>query len=796
MQRLQLYIEETPDVYRLVDLFDNENIELTSTIQDIRDISKVFTDYSQTFVVPASETNNKIFRHYYNYYITDGAYDARTKKKARLEINYLPFRRGKIFLNSVKMKNNNPHSYELIFYGETVSLKDLIGDDELTDLAERKNELTGALEKKYLSNYNHEYNEVNVRSGFTNGIDFLIDGEVQEEAIIYPLITSKKRLYFHSATPDFNADGNIYHDESLTPDEGDPYRGLRFTDLKPAIKAIHIIEAIEDTYRDSENNRVIQFTRDFFDSTAFENLYMWVNSKKGEFNDLDDDEQYLFSYFVDGFTEKYPSAVYSDSLTIDGSELTVDTLSSFRYRFRLDVVVSDQNVEYDVILRNKNNGAEYRQSYIGNNIFETPYDAFGSFIEFNLAEWEKNPKYDSDGSKVHSQTFEIEIRSKEELTINPAQFIYYKTNIFNTFDDYFYDTSTGELTETQLLMKDRLPNMKVMDFLTGLFKMFNLTAYFIDDPEDANNGRIYVDTLDNYYADAVNNKLGGLIDLDKYLDVSSHNVNARLPFTDIEFKYQETNTVLMENHFEQFNEVFGDAEFNVRRAFPDEIDRGKKYEINLPFSHLKYERLLDLNLNSTSPTRETLIQWGYCASGDFTAKNEDAVEPEVPTGDYDTTLIKPLLFYGINVTGLPDASPSNGNRSGKINWISTSPPTGLTSYWRPSNSNDAGTPSTAPTYSLNFDNEFDEWQRVNYGERSNSLYNVFYKSYVESVFNIAKRTFKVTAYLPPNILVNYKLNDQIKIQDKIFRINSISTNLMTGKSELELLNIFEGEIVE
>jgi hypothetical protein len=371
MQRLQLYIEETPDVYRLVDLFDNENVELTSTIQDIRDISKVFTDYSQTFVVPASETNNKIFRHYYNYYITDGAYDARTKKKARLEINYLPFRKGKIFLNSVKMKNNNPHSYELIFYGETISLKDLIGDDELTDLAERKNELTGALEKKYLSNYNHEYNEVNVRSGATDGIDFLIDGEVQEQAIIYPLITSKKRLYFHSATPDFNADGNIYHDESLTPDEGDPYRGLKFTDLKPAIRAIHIIEAIEDVYG-------IEFTRDFFDSDAFSNLYMWVNSKKGEFNDLDDDEQYLFSYFVDGFTEKYPSAVYSDSLTIDGSELTVDTLSSFRYRFRLDVVVSNQNVEYEVILRNKNNGAEYRQSYIGNNIFETPYDPFGS----------------------------------------------------------------------------------------------------------------------------------------------------------------------------------------------------------------------------------------------------------------------------------------------------------------------------------------------------------------------------------------------------------------------------------
>ena len=67
---------------------------------------------------------------------------------------------------------------------------------------------------------------------------------------------------------------------------------------------------------------------------------------------------------------------------------------------------------------------------------------------------------------------------------------------------------------------------------------------------------------------------------------------------------------------------------------------------------------------------------------------------------------------------------------------------------------------------------------------------------MESVFNPAKRVFKVTAYLPPNILVNYKLNNQIKIQDQMFRINSITTELTTGKSELELLNIFSEDIIQ
>lgn len=74
MQKVQLYVDNV-----LVDLFDDESIQLTSTIQDVKDISKVFTDYSQTFTVPASKTNNKIFSHWYDYFITGGVFDSRKR---------------------------------------------------------------------------------------------------------------------------------------------------------------------------------------------------------------------------------------------------------------------------------------------------------------------------------------------------------------------------------------------------------------------------------------------------------------------------------------------------------------------------------------------------------------------------------------------------------------------------------------------------------------------------------------------------------------------------------------------
>lgn len=742
MQRVQLYVEDTDGNLQLVDLFQDESIQVTSTIQDLKDIGKVFTDYSQTFNVPASDTNNKIFRHFYNYYITNGAYDARKKKRSEIHINYMPFRRGKIFLNSVKMKLNKPHSYDITFYGETVSLKDLIGDDELTDLT-------------YLDNYSHDYDNDTVKSGLTQGLD--LNG--QSDSVIYPLITSKKRLFYNSDSPSvgvgvLDSDGNLYRDASPSTT-----RGLEFTDLKPAIKTLHIIEAIEQQYGINFTRSINtgSTTRDtFFSSDYFSNLYMWMNSKKGEFNDLDDDEGYLFSKKLTGYTfahirQGLPTAPDQSGsaptliINFDGSTIQLNFL--LLSQLWLNLSVSDQTIKYKVIFRNLSNGTEEIYDSIGDNIFT-----------HNLVSGTAN--------------YEIEIQSQEPLTVSSAELAVLST-LAGVANWYVYDTSTNLETVAFIDVLTKLPKLKIIDFLTGIFKIFNLTAFYIDDIADSNFGKIYVDTVDNFYSDAAYNKIGPTIDIDKYLDTTEHTVNSTLPFTDIEFKYEETNTVLMENHFEQFNEVFGDAEFNVRRNFPDQIDRGTKYEIKVPFSHMKYERIIDTAISGT----QTDIQWGYCAGGEFTA--DTGVTP--PTGDYDTMTIKPLLFYGILESGITNT----------INWInSNSTTSGLTSYWKPSN---ARTNDISTGNSLNFDLEFDEW---NSSYNYNSLYEVFYSNYVEGVFNVAKRIFKVTAYLPPNILVNYRLNDQIKIQDQMFRINSITTELTTGKSELELLNIFSEDIVE
>ena len=115
MQTIQLYIEGTR-----VDMFDDESVSINDSIKNIKDVSKIFTEFTKTFSLPASKTNNKLFKHFYNFDIQDG-YDGRVRIPANMELNYQPFKKGYIKLEGVSLKNNAPHTYKITFFGYTVS---------------------------------------------------------------------------------------------------------------------------------------------------------------------------------------------------------------------------------------------------------------------------------------------------------------------------------------------------------------------------------------------------------------------------------------------------------------------------------------------------------------------------------------------------------------------------------------------------------------------------------------------------------------------------------------------------
>ena len=239
MNRVDLYIDS-----QRVDFFEQESIEINMTVQNVKDISKVFGDFSNSFTLPASPNNNAIFKHYYNVDVS-GGFDANTRTSAFIEINNNFFKSGVIELEGVQLKNMQPYAYKVSFYSLTTSLKDKFGEDTLNDLD--------------LSAQDHTYNDTNIEAG--------INGYVAntDNAIIYPMITPVTRWYWDSQGS--HGDGNIHY-------HNDPDHGVFYYDLKPAIKLQKIIDAIESKYS-------ITFNSDFFDSADFGKLFMWCHRRAG-----------------------------------------------------------------------------------------------------------------------------------------------------------------------------------------------------------------------------------------------------------------------------------------------------------------------------------------------------------------------------------------------------------------------------------------------------------------------------------------------------------------------------------
>ena len=123
MVGLELYVKDEENVFQRIELFKDESVTITQSLQDVKDIAKVFSDYSQTFNVPASKKNNRVFEHFYNYHIN--IFDARRKKDAKLYLNHQLFKEGKIKLEGTTLKNNKAHTYKLTFFGSGVNLKDI-----------------------------------------------------------------------------------------------------------------------------------------------------------------------------------------------------------------------------------------------------------------------------------------------------------------------------------------------------------------------------------------------------------------------------------------------------------------------------------------------------------------------------------------------------------------------------------------------------------------------------------------------------------------------------------------------
>ncbi len=699
MRRLQLYIGT-----ERVDLFKDETVSLTQTIKNVKDLKKVFTEFTQTFSVPASSVNNKIFKHYYNFDISNG-FDARKKQTARIELNDLPFKDGKIALQGVELKNNLAHTYKITFFGNTVDLKDILGDSELASLPLNQNQI---------------YDYANVTSRM----------RVVSNDILVPLITHTNRLIFNSGshtTYDPQATtNNISHQGSGTPHQN----GVAWNQFKYAIRLQAIIDAIETKYN-------ITFSNDFFNDNTnekFYNLFMWLHRKSGNVEQAAQVEV-LYTRLDDlvvktGSTE-YISTVSDGVITVNAPVGVTPALLSYT----LNPI--DNAAVYNVrVLRN---GGTVVGELNGVNDTQTLTIQAGT-----------------DGL-INNSTYVLEISGVVSFSANDidVQLNWVEPLGTPTFGSDLYHNNASFQTEQkfQFNIVEQIPKMKIIDFLSGLFNLFNLTAYVND------VGTIVVRTLDSYYAASTT-----VYNIDKYLDTTKSTSDVALPFNEINFSYKGLGTFLAKQFEQLTNSGWGSLGYTLDGDIFDAPS--EPYKIEVPFEHMQFERLYD---QDDSPPTSTDVQYGYSVN-----ENQQSYIGE------------PLLFYPILISGGTDI---------RIRDTATASVEDITTYYIPSNSL-ALLPSTSKE-NINFQNDFNEYlanepDSIVAGDNAlgftDTIFETEYKEYIQDVFNFRRRLLKVTAYLPMKVYYNLQLNDLIQLGQDSYKINSMKTDLTTGKTEFELLN--------
>jgi hypothetical protein len=686
MQKLQLYISGTR-----VDLFKDESVSITQSIQNVRDISKIFTEFTQSFTVPASKTNNVLFRHYYNFDITVNSFDARNKVSSEIQLNYIPFKTGYIKLEGVEMKKNKAYAYKITFFGNTVNLKDVLGEDELSALTS-------------LNSNNLPYNFSNIRNELTSTM-----GD-----IIVPLITHTRQLYYDS-TPANYANGNLYWVDASS------VNGVYWSDLKYAIRLDAILRAIESEYS-------LTFSNNFFVSsnTTWYNLYLWLHRKKG---DVEPAQQVSMQFQqLTGFSA-YNTASPQTSTSAGGINIPVPLVTDPSYitGFSLSFIAATANTDYTI--RVFRNGS---QVYQKQNVQNTQIITESDFT-------------------IQSGTYTVSVGSTSTVTFNSGDIRWQisgelggETIAGSWTDEWRSNSSLSTSTTFDFVISEQIPKMKIIDFLSSIFKMFNLTAYVNE------AGTIVVQKLDDYYNEGKGSVVGTTAwDINDYVDVEKSAVDIALPFKEIKFKYKGLGSYLAKQYEQLENSGWGSLNYSDGSDFSAPQN---DYTIEVPFEHIQYQRLV----NQTG-SANTDIQWGWMVDDNKASYYGD-----------------PVIFYALYQTSATSISVKSDTTTYET-----------TAYVIPSNSKALA--SGTSTENINFNAEINEY--TGGSTFTGSLFENNYKTYIQNVFNSKQRLTKVKAYLPLKMIYNLKLNDKISLNNYTYRINSITTNLITGESSLELLNV-------
>ena len=756
---------EINNTFRYIDLYEDEDIKAEISFAEVQDITKRNSTYTQSFKVPGSKNNNDIFNHFYDFAATTIDYDVREKFSCQMLLNGVILYDGYIRLNSVSRRKERI-IYDVTFYSQVGDLVSAIKDKNLVDLD--------------FSDLSHPYNS-NITSSYLYDPDFTQGSQPYQDGRLYYTLLHKGYEYSGTTfddtginyiqTPiiDFSFSGfsgtspqvqSGYFDYFLSP--------VKYFYYTPTLQVKEIYERIfEDAGYNIESN--------FLNSAYFKRYYLPLTF---------------------GGDSLYLNQAYSPEYIIETGSTVFNPIATSAYTFTNFFTTATENSEriyqQDIIVDNFGATAPFNTFNLTNDGI---YNCRLTFSAYNSERVPDTINLDAIGQfKIREQRSDLAVTTGITAAVSPTYTLTAGDNIQNIIWNFNIDKqllnrfaidliSTGvgdfllyyikfEIYDGAKYISGGTMNptaefpccqYKQIEFIKGINQFFNLLVLPV--PNDPYSLRVepIVDWIGK----------GQLLDWSDKVDRDS-DITVE-PLTDLiqgtlKYEYSQDEGFANTEYKKSTNLIFAEREVRLNQDYKD--------------ADTNFDSIFGSHADSTLST----INIGFATIPYWFVRNDEEQDGEISFRFNPYRSEPKLIFRGAllptDVFGITQGSGFTYAYS----WYDEN--LGNVGVWT-----NLHQFNTYP-YGISGFSHYTQWQGDSFDNQeltfdADTLYDVYYKDYVEDLIDPNNRLVKCKMFFTPYELNQLDFSEKIFVDGTIFRINSIKNYSLIeeGLADVELVKL-------
>jgi len=310
----------------ICDLYEDEDIPLSLSIDDFKNVAENVQSYSKDFNLPATKRNNKIFAHIFEVtktYKQIDSFNPYIKTRCILKQDGYDIFQGYLKLLDIVNKEGEI-SYSVNLFSEAIALKDVLDNKKFRDLD--------------FSELEHDYNKTNIKASWYDSTGITLINPLSTNSNAYDASlgvnnTTVLKYPFVNWIGSYDRDAN---DNIILGSLEDAF--IPFINCKYILK--QIFDATQFTY-----------TSDFLDGATFSKMYMDFNWGAGnapnDIRHIGEAKMTSTPYFitttftnVNFDTNNYPAEFGFDMTTDKFTATSDNTIYQFNWEIAFETIIA------------------------------------------------------------------------------------------------------------------------------------------------------------------------------------------------------------------------------------------------------------------------------------------------------------------------------------------------------------------------------------------------------------------------------------------------------------------------